>query len=357
MNSKERVRTSFSHQEPDRVPVNYSAIPGIDQRLKAHFGLSAADDEGLLEVLGVDFRGINPPYIGPQLHPDVPDRRVDIWGIHTRWVEHGHGGGYWDFCDFPLKHATLEEVKAWKMPSPDDFDYSLVPALCEKYQDYCIYTGGGGTCDIMNSTTMIRSMEQTLVDLIEDNPVGLTYIDRRLEIQLEIVKRTLEAARGKIDMLWLGEDLGSQRGPLISMDLFRKHIRPRHQKFIDLAKQYNLMVIFHSCGSSSWAFDELIEMGVDIVDTLQPEAKNMSPEYLKRRFGEKLSFHGCISTAGVIAHGTVDDTIKNVRETLDIMMPGGGFAIAPTHMLQDNTPTENVVAMYETIRKFGSYRS
>jgi uroporphyrinogen decarboxylase len=96
-------------------------------------------------------------------------------------------------------------------------------------------------------------------------------------------------------------------------------------------------------------------MGIDAVDTLQPEAKDMAPEYLKRTFGGRLAFHGCISTAGPVAFGTVAETVEYCRRTLDIMMPGGGYCFSPTHMLQDNSPTENVVAMYETARTYGKY--
>ena len=113
--------------------------------------------------------------------------------------------------------------------------------------------------------------------------------------------------------------------------------------------------MMHSCGSSSWAYDDFIEMGIGVVDTLQPEARDMSPAYLKQRFGDRLAFHGCISTAGPIATGTVQEAVATCRNTLDIMMPGGGYCFAPTHDLQDNSPTENIVAMYETAREFGRY--
>ena len=113
--------------------------------------------------------------------------------------------------------------------------------------------------------------------------------------------------------------------------------------------------MIHSCGSSSWAFDDFAEMGIAAVDTLQPEAEDMAPAYLKQRFGGKLAFHGCISTAGPVAFGTPEQTAQNARETLETMMPGGGYCFAPTHMLQDNSPTENVLAMYETAHKYGRY--
>jgi len=98
-------------------------------------------------------------------------------------------------------------------------------------------------------------------------------------------------------------------------------------------------------------------MGVKAVDTLQPEATDMSPRYLKEKFGGRLAFHGCISTAGPLAFGTVEDVINNVKETLEIMMPGGGYCLAPTHAIQDNSPTANVVAMYEAAHKYGKYSS
>lgn len=113
--------------------------------------------------------------------------------------------------------------------------------------------------------------------------------------------------------------------------------------------------MIHTCGSSSWAYDDYIEIGLTAADTLQPEAKNMSPEYLKKTFGDRLAFHGCISTAGPVAYGTADETMDYCRKTLEIMMPGGGYCFAPTHALQDNSPTENVVAMYKTAHKYGKY--
>lgn len=356
MTSKERVLTALSNQEPDRVPVNYAANAGIERRLKDHFGLAPEDSEGLMNALGVDFRHAGAPYCGPKLHPDIPERGVqaDDFGIHRRWIEH-QTGGYWDFCDFPLREADEEIIANWPMPSPDDFDYSHVKERCNAAKAYCVTTGGAGLPDIINSTGMIRTMEQVLVDLALDEPAGLLYMDRRINILLEVTARTLEAARGGIDLLLMGEDLGTQIGPMISRDLFRKHVRPRHQKFIDLAKSFDLPVMVHTCGSSSWAYPDFIEMGVNAVDTLQPEAKDMDPLYLKKTFGGRLAFHGCISTAGSVASGTVQDTIAECRKTLAIMMPGGGYCFAPTHSLQDNSPTANVLAMYETARTCGTY--
>ena len=354
MTSKERVLTALACREPDRVPVNYKANPGIGRRLAAHFGLDESDGEGLRRRLGVDFRGVRPAYVGPKLHEDLPGARVDIWGIRRRWIEHDTGG-YWDYCDFPLRDADVDAVAVWSFPSPDDFDYAALRERCEAHKDFAVYVGGAGLGCIINTAGFLRGMEQVFVDLITDDPAGLLLIDRRLDIEYEMARRSIEAADGLIDFMWMGEDLGTQNGPLIGMDLFRKHIRPRHQRFFDLAKKHGLPVMLHTCGSSSWAYEDYIEMGLSGVDTLQPEAKDMSPAHLKDRFGGRLAFHGCISTAGPVATGSVEDVVRNVRETLEIMMPGGGYCLAPTHSLQDNSPTENVLAMYEAAREFGRY--
>lgn len=355
MTSRERVLTALARQQPDRMPVNYYANPEIDHRLKAHYGLRSDDDDGLREALGVDFHDVRAVYTGAPLHPEVEGRRVDpLSGVRTRWVDHGTGG-YWDFCDFPLKDADADAIARWPMPNPDDFDYASVVEACRRHSKFATYIGGGGLPDIINGTSMLRGMEQVLVDLISDDPAGLLLIDRRVACDLEITRRTLEAGKGKIDFLWLGDDLGTQNSPILSLDLFRRHIRPHHQKFVDLARSFGIPTMIHSCGSSSWAYEDFIEMGIDAVDTLQPEAKDMAPEYLKRTFGGRLAFHGCISTAGPVAFGTVAETVEYCRRTLDIMMPGGGYCFSPTHMLQDNSPTENVVAMYETARTYGKY--
>lgn len=354
MTSKERVKVTFSNQPADRVPIDYATNPGIHGRLLKHFGLQDDDVEGLLQIFGVDFRGVGAPYKGPRLHQEVPDRHVDPqWGIHTRYIEN-QSGSYWDFCDFPLKEADEAMVAAWPMPSPDDYDYSSVLENCKRYSSYALYAATGYG-DIINGNGFLRGMEQTLIDLVTDDPAGMLLADRRMKIQFEVTRKVIEAAKGGIDIMWLGEDLGTQKSQMISMNTFRKHIRPRYQKFVDLAKKHNISVMIHSCGSSSWAYEDFIEMGINVVDTLQPEAKDMSPAYLKKQFGGRLAFHGCISTAGPVAYGTVDDVIANVRETLEIMMSGGGYCFSPTHQLQDNSPTENVVAMYEAVKKYGWY--
>jgi len=263
------------------------------------------DDEGLRQRLGTDFRGVWPAYRGRRLHAEIPDRQVDpVWGTRRQWIAN-ESGGYWDFCDFPLKDAPPDILDNWPMPSPDDFDYSPVQKVCQDHPDKAIHIGDPGVADFMNFFGTLMGVEQMMMEIIDPDSPLQRLVDRRVEAQLGQLERLLAAGKGRIDFLWMGEDLGTQRGPIISMETYRQFIKPRHRRYVELARAWNIPVMMHSCGSSSWAFDEFIDLGITAVDTLQPEAANMSPAYLKSKWGGKLMFHGCISTrgAGGLWHG------------------------------------------------------
>ena len=143
MTSKERVLTTFRHGEADRVPINYSANPGINKRLMEYFGLEQGKGPGLAETLGTDFRGVGAGYKGPKLHEPIEGRAVDpLWGIHRLWIEHG-AGGYWDYCDFPLKDADEEMIANWPMPKASDHDFSQVAEACRKNEGYAVIAATG----------------------------------------------------------------------------------------------------------------------------------------------------------------------------------------------------------------------
>ncbi|NUQ01521.1 MAG: hypothetical protein HUU35_16880 [Armatimonadetes bacterium] len=356
MTSRERVRRAIAHQEPDRVPINYFANPEVTAGLHQHFGLAGHDHEGLRQRLGVDFRSVGPRYIGPPL-PDLgPDRRQGLWGVRTRRVGHGTGE-YWDYAEWLLRDAaTVEEIDAFPYHlHPDHFDYGSLPAQLAATEGYCRVLGGPGTPDLLNGSGMVMTPERVLLDLGLESEVLFRLFDLRTEFHVEFTRRCIEAADGQIDLFWMGEDLGSQKGPLISLNTFRRHIRPRHERVMAVARDYGIPIMLHSCGSTRRFMPDLIDMGFDVLDTLQPEAAEMEPAELKAEFGDRLAFHGMISTAGAVAYGTVDEVVAEVTERLVTMMPGGGYCLAPTHSLQSNSPTANVVAMYETAQRLGVY--
>ncbi len=353
MTGRQRVRATFEFEKTDRPPIGYEANGGIDRRLKEYLGVQNESHETFMRLLGVDYRRIAAPYKGPRLF-DVPEgrQRDPLEGFIMRWVAH-ETGGYWDFCDFPLKDADDEEFDNYPVPSPDDFDYGAAAELARSYGGlFALHLGDPGVPDVINSNGRIMGMEDTLCHLILEDEAPMRLIRRRARSSLEIMERTLEACRGEIDFIWLGEDLGTQIAPMISLELYRKTIKPIQKQFIDLAKSYGLPVMIHTCGSSSWAYEDFIEMGVKGVDTLQPEAVNMNPRWLLDHFGGRLNLRGCISTAGPLAYGTPADVRANCTDILEMMKPYGGYHFAPTHAIQDNSPTENVFEMYQTVYDF-----
>ena len=356
MTPKERTRRTFNHEKTDRVTIGYETNDAIHMRLAKALGINDGDLESVRQALGVDYRGVPVNYVGKPLFENVVNRIVDpVDGYRMRWIEHS-SGGYWDFCDFPLKDAGDDDFNAYPIPSPDDFDYDLIYDFCKSQDHYAVHLGNAGVPDIINSNGRIMSMEDVFYHLFLGTEAVMDLINRRAAMNLSVMERILDRCKGYVDFMWLGEDLGTQIGPMISPETYRTFIKPIHKRFADLAKAYCLPVMIHTCGSSSWAYEDFIDIGITGVDTLQPEAVNMSPSYLKEHFGGRLCFRGCISTAGPLAYGSAEETDKVCRETLEIMMDGYGYHFAPTHQIQDNTPTENVIAMYNAAHKYGVYQ-
>jgi uroporphyrinogen decarboxylase len=356
MSSRERVKRTFNLEKTDRVTIGYEANMAIHQKLSKAFGIHADNIELLYQALGVDYRSIEVPYTGPCLFSVPENRQVNqLEGSIMRWIDHSTGG-YWDFCDFPLKDAVDEAFYRFPVPDPDHFDYDAAYEKMKYYDNqYGLYIGNPGVPDVINSNGRIMSMEDILCHLATGNEAALDLVRRRVNFQLNMMERLLDKCKGQIDFIWLGEDLGTQIGPMISLELYRRVLKPIHKSYADLAKAYKIPVIIHTCGSSSWAYEDFIKIGITGVDTLQPEAVNMSPEYLKKHFGGRLCFRGCISTAGSLAYGTVLDVEEDCKHTLEIMMEGYGYHFATTHAIQDNSPVENVIAMYNAAHKFGVY--
>lgn len=357
MTAKERVKSTFLYEKTDRVTIGYDANPAVHERLKKALGIDGCSDETLLQILGVDYRPVQAPYTGPELFSVPANRRVDqLEGSIMRWVAH-ETGGYWDFCDFPLKDAWEEAFEKFPVPDPDCFDYQAASDLAKSYDNqFALFTGHAGMPDIINSNGRIMGVEDILCHLLEKGEAAMSLILRRAEFQLKMLDRLLHACKGQIDFLWLGEDLGTQIGPMISLELYREVLKPIHKQFADLADSYHIPSLIHTCGSSSWVYEDFIEIGIKGVDTLQPEAVHMSPQYLKEHFGGRLNFRGCISTAGPLAYGSCQDVTDVCKETLDIMMECRGYHFAPTHAIQDNTPVENIIAMYQAAHDYGYYK-
>ncbi|MEI6916195.1 MAG: uroporphyrinogen decarboxylase family protein [Armatimonadota bacterium] len=352
MTSKERVLAAARHEKTDRAPILVYATPEIDQILRQHFG--AADYHLAFEV---DFRGVGPHPIKPNRQPEPGSNLAsfDEWGTGYAFIKNSAGGEYLEAVDLILGRLyTMDDVAKHPWPSADDYDYSVIPQQIESVKDYAVCLGNAGIPDIINGVGRGRGMEQVLVDIMTEDEVGVAIIDKRVDFYYEWCKRSLKAGQGKIDILCLGEDIGTQKGPTMSPKVFESFFRPRIEKFIVLAHEYGALAMMHSCGSTRQLQPRLIDMGLDILDAVQPEPVGMDPAEVKAEFGDKLTYCGMISTQQTLPHGTVEECRAEARHRLDLFKESGGYFFAPAHCIQPDTPLENVLAIYEeaTGKKF-----
>jgi uroporphyrinogen decarboxylase len=250
MGSRERVERTFSYEKTDRVTIGYESNPVAHTRLCAALGIPEKDHTVLLKALGVDYMGFPIAYTGPQIYPDLPGRLRDPeFGAVMRRVKNEYGY-YWDFCDFPLMGASDEEIAAYKLPDPDCYDYDGADASIDKAlgEGFAVYAGGAGFGNIINKTGKLFGMEEALMDLYTQRGAAMELLDRRLAGTLRVMERVLERNKGKLSFIWMGEDLGTQHSPLIGVKMYRATLLPRHRRFIDLARSYNLPVLMHTCG-------------------------------------------------------------------------------------------------------------
>ncbi len=345
MTPKERVLTACRHEQPDRVPIQAYLTPEIHAQLESYF--RGAD---VFAALGVDLRSVGAPYKGRRgPGPGMPGEAdtYDEWGVGYTYKRHEASGSYPEASELALAELrTIADVEAYPWPSADDCDYSALLAACDAVSDYAVCFGGAGIPDILNGVSRGRGMEQVMMDIATQDPVGIAVIDRRVEHYYEYCRRGLQAAGDKIDILCIGEDCGSQLGGMFSPATFDEFFVPRLKKFMDLAHDYGALVMLHSCGDTSDIMPTFINMGLDILDAMQPEPPGMDAARIKRLYGDKLTFCGLISTQQTLPHGTVEDVRREVRRRIEVVGEGGGYICSPAHCIQPDTALENVLALF-----------
>jgi uroporphyrinogen decarboxylase len=352
MNHKERVLCSLGWMEPDRVPIQTYLTPEIDSMLQEHFG-----NKDVLSCLGVDFRVVAPIWRG-RVIPSHDGIWYDVFGVGYRSIQHDSAGAYDEAIEMPLANLrTMGDVQNYAWPDSDDYDYSTIVQQCDNYKEYAICLGGAGFPDILNGVSRGRGMEQVVIDIALRDEVGLAIIDKRVNWAYQVLRRGLEIADGRVDILCLGEDCGNQNGRMFSAKDFDELFRPRLQKFYDLAHEFGCKAMMHSCGDTHEIMPTFITMGLDILDAMQPEPIGMKPEKIREMCRGKLAFCGLISTQQTLPFGTVEQCRAEARHLIDVISCGGGYIFSPAHCIQPDTPLENVLAIYEEANKPASVKS
>jgi uroporphyrinogen decarboxylase len=201
----------------------------------------------------------------------------------------------------------------------------------------------------------LRGTDRILMDMAGEPEVAEAILGRIKDYFLEYNRRVFEAAAGNMDIFMMGDDFGTQRGLYLSKEMWRRFLKPGFRAFIELAHRYGLKVMHHTCGAVRELIADFIECGLDILQSLQPQASGMDLRELKREFGRDLCFHGAIDVQGALPHGTPSEVREEVRRTMEAGRPGGGFIICTAHNILPDTPTANSVSLFEAYEEFGRY--
>lgn len=351
----ERVMTAMMHKQPDRVPFFYRDTPEVEKRLLSELNLSTRDQ--LLDYLGIDFRWVEPTYVGPSLYDSRSNLRRDIWGVEYKYIKFSENAGYWEVISNPLSHCCEKaELENYNWPRLEWFDFSVLKQQVEKYEDYAIMTAPG-----VASPSLLQSPIQPLLGdehaflcMAMNQDFFKTLVQKILDFQLPFIERMLLGAQGRINFFRIGDDYGTQRGLLVGPDMWRQLIQPGLKAMSNIAKKHGAYYYHHSCGAISQLVSDLMKTGVDVLDPIQVTAKGMEPSCLKKKFGNKLVFSGGVDEQHLLPSADVKQVEEYVFDLLDKMAVGGGFFIGPTHNFQDDVPTQNILAMYEAAKMWKS---
>lgn len=351
MTSRERVLASLAHREPDRVPIWFGLSPEFLAKAQRELGLP--DAEAVRLRLHDDFRRVFPRFAGPA-HLDAAllgTRGINrsVFGVDRR------GYGYGQPVRHPLQGASLDEIEAYPWPDADWWDVSALRGDALSWnRAYAIL--GGDWSPLFHDVIDLMGMENMMV-LMYEQPEAVHAVIRHVsDYYVASSRRQFEAAGDAIDVFFIGNDLGSQTGPLMGEALFLAFFAPAFKRLADLGHAFDLPVMMHVCGAYAQLMPALIACGIDAVQSLQPVTKDMQPAILKRNFGDALCFSGCIDSVETLIRGTPETVRQATRDTLSVMMPGGGYILSPSHdYLLEETPLENVLAMVDAGLAYGVY--
>ena len=373
MTSRERVRLALEHKEADRVPMD---LWGCASRLhnKVYFGvlkelglegsgniirpgtLTEYEDYRISDALNVDFRHIN---IGKpknfKSYTDDNGNSIDEWGIG-----HLKNEKYNAISVHPLADPDPATLDSYHWPDPDD--PGRIEGIGSLAQDYYEKTPYAITATTATSGLMFEfgqylcGTEQFLVNLYEEELFTEKLIEKLTEIITRIYLNYIRPIAPYIEWVEFACDLGTQNGPFMSLDMFRKYFKkPMADLFDAVKKEYpGMKVMLHSCGAMSSFIPDLIECGMDILNSLQPLAQGMEAEKLKRDFGNDICLHSGIDIQQAM-QGTAADVEKEAMRAIKAMAGGGGYFFAPANHLQGDCPPANVVTLYRCGEKYGRY--
>lgn len=344
MAPRTRVLNAIARQGYDRIPAWYQATPEFERKMEAALGVASL--ETVNERLGVDLRFVTADWCGPKRRTFEDGSWEGAYGERYKMIPY-EGGAFPEAVHLPFAEAnSLSDLKSHRFPAPDDYDYSTIARQCRQAEPYARVFGHAGILDCMNGIARSRGVQRVYMDVGQQHPVFLELVERRFACDLGRARRALEAAAGDIEIVYCGEDLGQQLGPVISPRTFDRLFADKYAQFFELAHRYGAKAMMHSCGGVRPFIPRLIELGLDILDVVQVGAADMDIDELAAEFGERICFSGSMCVQTILPTLSETQVRAEVRRRLRLF-PDGGLLLAPSHSIQVGTPVKNVIAMYE----------
>ncbi|MCX6944557.1 MAG: hypothetical protein NT173_07325 [Opitutales bacterium] len=342
MTPRERVLQAIAHRPTDRTPADYGAIPAVTDALIRKLGV--ADAEELLVALGVDMRRIVFNYSQPDTSPDAEGYGRTMWGARRRATDPGDGRP--NFISPFNEDTTLDEVLAHPWPDAARLDYSGVPEHCRRHHaQYATY--GAPWSPFFHEVGWLIGQEEFMMWMHTKPEVIRAIIDRVVDYEVEATRRFLQAAGGRLDIAYFGNDFGTQRGMYISPRMWNDFIRQPLKRFFDAAHDHGCKVMNHSCGAIRDIIPCLVADGVDILDPIQVAAHGMDLAGLVRDFGDALTFHGGVDTQRTLPFGSTADVRAEVQAYLALTRAHGGYILCGSQEFIEDIPLDNILALYD----------
>ena len=356
MNPRERVLAVLNGESTDRIPVDIWYTDEVGSELKKYYNV--ANDLDLYDAMGVDkIVWIFPGYkesedgqaSGSQVGAKASGERT-MWGVPLKAVQSGKAT-YHEFGEPPLKGyntpASLEDFPYW--PDPAKIDYENAKKDAQKASEK--YATIGPWVSFFEIYCQIRGLEQSLMDLVLVPELATAILDQIEDRQTVILKRFLSDLNESIDLVFISDDMGMQKNLLVSPEIWAQFFKERMERWCDLIHGYGKKVFYHSDGAVEPLIGNLLDCGIDVLNPIQHVCPGMDTANLKKKYGDRVIFHGGIDNQSVLPFGTPDDVRTETQNCLNTLgADGKGYIVCSCHNMQAGTPVENAVAMVECVQ-------
>ncbi|MHB1457986.1 MAG: uroporphyrinogen decarboxylase family protein [Armatimonadota bacterium] len=339
MTGRERELAAISHQETDRIPLDVICIE-IPQQIAEYLGI---EQDAVNDRLGIDGRIVSAgAYTGSIADtPDFVDRQ--ILTPFATMITGDYGTAHW----YPLADASsVSDIERFAWPDPCAYDFKgaaeSVAGISDKYA-----LRGPYWLPLFCQVCDLFGMEEAMAKMALEPDIFEAAVEHIHQHNMEYCRSLIQAFGDSMPILCLGDDFATQRGLMISPELWRRFLKPRYAEIFALAKANGKRMWFHSCGDVTSVLPDLIDIGVDVWETVQLHALPMSPRQLKQEFGKDLTFFGAVNTQR-LPFISPDEVREEVIHCIDELGRGGGYICGPDHHIKPDVPPINAVTLFDT---------